>query len=276
MSYYKNQVDAWFGEKKTFDFEEMGSLLSSLADSLCESVKYDIKNELLMSVLSHYEDCIEKIEELDVANNDKLQQVFYLGFLSAIIQTESVKSTNKKKDEKWYDEISSNKHLVSLLSILYKNNALSKETTMANLHLNQSAMTNLYNKTKLMNLFVSKKHGRNVYYYITDEGREYYKFIVAENRNLRDSEKETENVLYLLEKIREEKFKTFPNAKDVVDSLDSYGIRYSKPLTLIANINSILYEDCEVATYKRFSKLEENYMMIKINWEGDYSYERST
>jgi len=261
MSNKKTEVDYWFEDKETPDFDEMEPLLLKLAGSLHTSIKDSVKNQLLKSVLNHYQDCVDKIEELNVANDKTMQQVFYLGFISAIIQTESVNSKNKVIDEKWNHEISYNKHLVDLLSLLYTNNTLSKEKAMEKLNIKQSAMSNLYNNTKAMNLYISKKYGRNVVYYITDEGREYYKYIAAGNKALAENEGDTDRVISLLDIINAEKLKANPRGKDILEELENQGIKYSKPMSIEVRLNALLNSNSEKGSL--YAKV--NYVDAKIH-----------
>lgn len=198
-----------FIDGKNLDMDSLEPRLTELAKELFEHVESGTMMSMmsmLSSVLDHYEDCVDIMEELEIEKDSKLIQIFVLGFLNAVFQVEKLKSDNDKKLKKWNSSAFRVKNLDKFVSVLYHENEVSKRRAMEELDIKQSAMSNFYAKTEKLNLYRSKKYGNEVYYAITGEGREYYNFCLSQKKpSYVTMQEESEHIIRLLDGMIREK-----------------------------------------------------------------------
>lgn len=198
-----------FIDGKNLDMDSLEPRLTELAKELFEHVESGTMMSMLLmlsSVLDHYEDCVDIMEELEIEKDSKLIQIFVLGFLNAVFQVEKLKSDNDKKLKKWNSSAYRVKNLDKFVSVLYHENEVSKRRAMEELDIKQSAMSNFYAKTEKLNLYRSKKYGNEVYYAITGEGREYYNFCLSQKKpSYVTMQEESEHIIRLLDGMIREK-----------------------------------------------------------------------
>lgn len=200
-----NTYELLFNEEN-LNIDILEPILTELVKELLLHIEEGKKSSMLSSILKHYEDCVDMMEDLNVLNNQILMKVFMLGYLNSIFKTEKLKLEEEKNIERWNSSEYNYKNLDKFIDLLYHENQVSKKNVMEKLNIKQSAMSNFYAKTEKLNLYKSKKYGNEVYYVITREGRDYYRFCVKQKQSLISTvRKENEYILKLLDSIIKEK-----------------------------------------------------------------------
>jgi hypothetical protein len=214
-------------ENDGMNFDKIANALSNMSNFVVKYIQSGIINEFTKSIDDSYILLSKYINKLSLNKNKDLQQAYILGYLMALFELESTyKNTEETTnpidniDNAYSVELLDEyKDLNEFISLLYQDSVVSHLKLAEVLNLRGSALSNFLDRIKYLEFYSTKKYGRRKFYYITENGRQFYRVICDRyNKNI-SSNNITEFILRFISLIISESKQRNPSKENLLNQL---------------------------------------------------------
>lgn len=185
------------------------TFIDAIKDESVQSFYADIKR------ISNKYEAISNL--LGIEDNIEKEKVYYF----AMMQTISIIAEKLSGIvENYIEDFSNYKYIYDILGVLMHNGATPQGNLSERLNIDHHILANTMRRTKKYNLWISQKHGREVYYHISNKGEKSY--IHYLNKNISNKPKSLEKFLNIsLEAISNQMNNNEPDINKIIRDINT-------------------------------------------------------